>query len=312
MKKLKNFAVIGGGSWGTALACIVARVYGSALIYTPEISIEEEINNHHKNSKYLDDTILPSGITATTSLLDLAGYDVIVIAVPSHAFESVIQELKQMGLSSQTVFLIATKGMCQEPLQLFSSKMGQEFDNPYAFISGPNFAKEVAIGNFASITITSQDRSLASYIADELSSEQLDVSISTDIITVQIAGIVKNIIAIKSGILMAQGYGENARAWLVSKGLEEIAIISKALGGNQESLTLPAVIGDLVLTSYSTTSRNTKFGYEFHQNNYSKEFLASYPVLVEGASAAKLLHRFIDKYSLNLPMTSSVAKLVLV
>jgi glycerol-3-phosphate dehydrogenase (NAD(P)+) len=194
---------------------------------------------------------------------------------------------------------------------LFSTKMEQEFDNPYAFISGPNFAKEVAVGNFASITITSKDKSLAQQVADELSSEQLDVSVSTDIITVQIAGIVKNIIAIKSGILMAQGYGENARAWLVSKGLEEIAIISKALGGNQESLTLPAVIGDLVLTSYSTTSRNTKFGYEFHQNNYSKEFLANYPVLVEGASAAKLLHSFVSNYNLDLPMTSSVAKLVI-
>ena len=110
---------------------------------------------------------------------------------------------------------------------------------------------------------------------------------------------------------MAQGYGENARAWLVSKGLEEIAVISRALGGAQESLTLPAVIGDLVLTSYSTTSRNTKFGYEFHQNNYSKEFLANYPVLVEGASAAKLLHSFVSNYNLDLPMTSSVAKLVI-
>ncbi len=311
MKKLKNFAVIGGGSWGTALACLVARVYGSALIYTPEVNIADEINNHHKNSKYLDETILPSGITATTSLPDVANCDVIILAVPSHAFETVIQELKQLRLSSQTVLLIATKGMCMEPLQLFSNKIEQEFNNPYAFISGPNFAKEVAIGNFASITITSKDKSLARYIADDLSSEQLDVSISTDIITVQIAGIVKNIIAIKSGILMAQGYGENARAWLVSKGLEEIAIISRALGGSQESLTLPAVIGDLVLTSYSTTSRNTKFGYEFHQNNYSKAFLSNYPVLVEGASAAKLLHNFISKYNLDLPMTSSVAKLVL-
>ena len=311
MRKLRDFAVIGGGSWGTALACLVARVYGSALIYTPEVNISDEINNHHTNSKYLDEIILPSGITATTRLLDVASYDVIILAVPSHAFEIVIQELKQMGLSSQTVLLVATKGMCQEPLQLFSSKMEQEFDNPYAFISGPNFAKEVAVGNFASITITSKDKSLAQQVADELSSEQLDVSISTDIITVQIAGIVKNIIAIKSGILMAQGYGENARAWLVSKGLEEIGIISKALGGVQESLTLPAVIGDLVLTSYSTTSRNTKFGYEFHQNNYSREFLSNYSVLVEGVSAAKLLHNFMSKYNLDLPMTASVAKLVL-
>lgn len=311
MKKLKNFTVIGGGSWGTALACLVARIYGSALIYTPEANIVDEINNYHKNSKYLDDVILPPGITATKSLSDVASYDVIILAIPSHAFEVVIQELKQIDLPSKTVVLIATKGMCQKPLQLFSNKMEQEFSNPYAFISGPNFAKEVAIGNFASITITSKDQSLARYIADDLVSEQLDVSISTDIITVQIAGIVKNIIAIKSGILMAQGYGENARAWLISKALEEIAIISKALGGLQESLTLPAVIGDLVLTSYSTTSRNTKFGYEFHQNNYSKEFLASYPVLVEGVWAAKLLHNFMSKYNLDLPMTSSVAKLLL-
>ncbi len=311
MKKLKSFAVIGGGSWGTALACLVARVYGSALIYAQEVNIADEINNHHKNNKYLDDTLLHLGVEATISLPDVAQYDVIIVAVPSHAFETVIQELKQVGLSSKTVLLIATKGMCQVPLQLFSSKIEQEFNNPYAFISGPNFAKEVAIGNFASVTITSKDISLARYIATNLATEQLDVTISTDIVTVQIAGIVKNIIAIKSGILMAQGYGENARAWLVSKGLEEIAAISSVLGGNVESLTLPAVIGDLVLTSYSTTSRNTKFGYEFHQNNYSKEFLANYPVLVEGVMAAKLLHSFMGKYNLDLPLTSSVAKLVI-
>lgn len=307
----KNVGVVGGGSWGTALACLVTRAYGNALIYTPEMSIAGDINNHHKNSKYLDDVVLPTGITATTNLSDLMSHDILILAVPSHALETVLQELKQLKLPSKTLLLVATKGMCNEPLQLFSSKIEQEFDNPYGFISGPNFAKEVAAGNFASITITSNDILLAKQIADKLATEHLETSTSTDIITVQIAGIVKNIIAIKSGILMAGGYGENAKAWLISKGLEEIAAISKVLGGNRESLTLTAVVGDLVLTSYSTTSRNTKFGYEFHKNNYSKEFLQSYPILVEGITGARLLHHFVKNYNLDLPLTSSVAKLVL-
>ena len=153
---------------------------------------------------------------------------------------------------------------------------------------------------------------MAEQIALILSTDNLDVTVSDDIITVQIAGIVKNIAAIRSGIIQSYGAGENAKASLVSCPLQEIAMITKLLGGKAETLNLPAVIGDLVLTCYSTTSRNTTFGYEFHKNNYSKEFSQNYPILVEGVSSARLLKNFLQakKINLNLPIISSVSDVV--
>jgi len=312
MRMLENFAVIGGGSWGTALGCLMARTFGGVFLYMLEEKIVNEINNKHQNSKYLGDVILPSGVRATARIKDITASDVIILAVPSHAFAAVLLQLKQAGLAENTILLVATKGLCENPVQFFSSKIESEFDNPYAFISGPNFAKEVAEDKFTAVTISSKDASLAKVLAARLASAQLATTFSTDIITIQIAGIVKNIAAIKSGIMQAEGAGENARAWLLSRALEDIAVISKALGGNAETLTLPAVIGDLILTCYSTTSRNTKFGYEFYRSNYSREFLDNYPTLVEGVSSARLLKRFLKEHNLELelPIVSSIADIV--
>jgi glycerol-3-phosphate dehydrogenase (NAD(P)+) len=288
---------------------MASHASNGALVYTTEEKTEYEINTRHTNSKYLDNIKLCNNLIATTKLDTVLDYETIIIATPSHAFENVLKNLIALGLPQSTILLIATKGMCKSPLQLFSQKIESTINNSYGFISGPNFAKEVAQGKFSSITITSKDISLTKYVSRNLTSDNLDLTVSNDIITVQIAGIVKNIIAIKSGILQAQGQGENARAWLVSKALQEIATISNALGGSLESLTLPAVIGDLVLTSYSVTSRNTKFGYEFCKNNFSKDFLINYPVLVEGIQAAKLLKQFTTSHNIYLPITSSIAEL---
>lgn len=308
----KNFMVIGGGSWGTALACLVARATNNVGLYVIENNAVNEINNKHQNTKYLGDLILPSGIKATSNIQDIIEADVIVLAIPSYAFESMLQQLKEAGLRKDTILLIATKGLCKNPSQLFSEKIEQELDNIYAFISGPNFAKEVAEDKFTSVTISSNNLSVAKQIASILETDKLDVTISNDIITVQIASIVKNIVAIKSGIMQADGFGENAKAWLISKGLQEIAMISEKLGGKPETLCMPAVVGDLLLTCYSVTSRNTKFGYEFHQSNYSKDFLDNYPILVEGVASARLLTIFLKDHNieLDLPIIQSVANIV--
>ncbi|MFK7973881.1 MAG: NAD(P)H-dependent glycerol-3-phosphate dehydrogenase [Rickettsiaceae bacterium] len=310
MKTKQQFAIIGGGSWGTALACLVSRITGNTLLYTMESNIANEINSYNTNKKYLQNTPLCPQITATTKLEDTIHCPIIILATPSYAFESIIIKLQTLGLPNSTILLVATKGLCQNPVQLFSTKLEERLDNSYGFISGPNFAKEVAEGKFAAITITSKDLSLAQNLANQLSCDNLNTSISSDVITVQIASIVKNIIAIKSGILQAQGHGENAKAWLVSQGLQEIATIITALGGNIESLCLPAVIGDLVLTSYSTTSRNTKFGFDFYNNNYSQEFLTNYPILVEGLQAVPLIMALIKPYNLDVPIISSIFKLI--
>lgn len=307
MSANKKISVLGGGSWGSALACLATRAVGNCLVHTIEQEAADEINIQHTNSRFLGDTRLPDGLKATLNIQDTIDSDIIIIAVPSFAFVETLEDLKAVGVSDKTVFLIATKGMCENPLQLFSERIESMFKNSFGFISGPNFAKEVAQDKFASVTISSKDMDLARKIASTLSTDKLEVSITDDIITVQIAALVKNIVAIRSGMMEAEGHGENARAWLISMGLSEIKAIAGTLGGNPESLSLPAVVGDLVLTSYSKTSRNTRFGFDFHNNSYSQEYLKKYPVLVEGIASARLLKKYLSNSNLELPIISSVA-----
>lgn len=309
MNNFRKFAIIGGGSWGTAIACHIARIYDSVTIYSRSKKTIDEINAQRTNFQYLGSISLPNNIIATDDIWQVINQDVIFIVVPSIAFTSILEQLKTYNISDDTVFVIATKGISSNPVELFSERFKAQFKNPFAFFSGPNLAKEIACKKFATATISSNDINLANKLANNLSTPSFEITTTDDIITIQIAAIVKNIVAIKSGILEASAAGENAKAWLITKGLKEIAQISKAIGGKQETLLEPAVVGDLILTSYSMGSRNTKFGFELHQNNYSQEFINNYPTLVEGIEATKLIKALILKYNINLsdlPIISSV------
>ncbi len=310
MHDKKNFAVIGAGSFGTALSCMIARSTGGCLIYSNEAKVLTEINNKHTNIKYLGNCALPTGVKATEDFAYIMQSDIIVIAVPSFAFEEILNKIKQHNVANDKIILVATKGMCTNPIQLFSDKIESELNNEFGFISGPNMAKEIAEDKFTAFTITSKNIKLAASIAGILQRQNVHISTSTDLATVQIASMVKNVAAIKSGILMASGQGENAKSWLISEALQEIGIISALYGGKEESLKLPAVIGDLVLTCYSNNSRNTSFGIDFHNSGYNKELLNNYPKLVEGINAAKSVNYLIQKHKLKTPMISSVIELI--
>lgn len=302
----KKVVVYGAGSWGTALANHATTISKNTYIYSKNPKVAYEINNEHKNSYFLGDILLHDDLKATSDLSILSDADIIIIAVPSYAFAEVMLKIKELSIKKSSIIMIATKGITDNPVQLFSDFVIKHLTNPFAFISGPNFAAEVAKGLLASVTISSKDIELARQLQFIFATEKLEVSITDDIITQQIAGIVKNIVAIKSGILSAKGEGENARAALLTKGLREIAIISTQLGGRFETILEPAVVGDLVLTGYSATSRNTKFGYALHKHDYSKEFIDNYPILVEGVEAARLIGKLIDLSALDLPVISAV------
>jgi len=306
-----NFGIIGGGSWGTAIACHGARVLGSSEIYARDEEIVLDINDNHLNSKYLGDIILPPKLKATSDFVKLVKEsDILVIATPSYSFTETLEELKSAGINENTIILIATKGIANDPVELFSSRIKKILPNQFGFISGPNLAKEIAEGKFAAITISSENLEMAKYIAGLLESDNCEVTVNCDIITIQIAAVVKNITAIKSGMMDAANAGENAKAWLITKAYQEIALISSALGSDNSAMLEPAVIGDLVLTSYSVSSRNNKFGYEFHKSGYTKSFLKDYPALVEGLEGAKLIKQLTSRYNLDLPIIDSVIKMV--
>lgn len=311
MNKFKSIAIYGGGSFGTALACGVARCCNNATLFLRDNNIANEINVKKTNSKYLGEIILPNNIIATTKLTSIKDFEVIIIATPSIAFDSAIKLLKTSGISSNTVLLIATKGFANNPTELLSARVKSILpDNPIAFIAGPNLAKEIANGLLTPVTIASPDENLANKLAASLGSESFIVTTSDDIVTLQVAGAVKNIIAIKSGLYEASGQGENARALLITEALKEISILSKALGGMQSDsdiLLKPGVVGDLILTCYSKISRNARFGYELGTQEDKKKFLQEYKGLVEGREAVKLVLDFMKKYNISLPIISSIA-----
>lgn len=308
-RAIKSIAIYGAGGWGTALACQIARNYPTVLLFTRNKLVKEEIELHNTSSKYLGKDIkLPSNIVVSTSLDDIINNDVIIISVPSYAFTSVINNLKNNGLKEDTIILIATKGLSSNPISLFSDKITQVIKNPFAFISGPNFAREVASGMLTPATIASRDRSLAQHLKSAIESKNFIITTTQDIETIQISGAVKNIIAIKSGIYQALGHGENAKAGLITDGLKEIMILSEKFGGKKETMLLPAVMGDLVLTCYSKTSRNTRFGYEFALSVDKTDFLQNYHYLVEGAESVKLIIELAKTHNImeKLPVISSV------
>ncbi|HJD55957.1 MAG TPA: NAD(P)H-dependent glycerol-3-phosphate dehydrogenase [Rickettsia endosymbiont of Pyrocoelia pectoralis] len=314
MNKFKNIAICGGGSFGTSLACLAARNNKNVTLFMRDEKIVDEILHNKTNTKYLGDIKLPHHLQAATTLDNIKDFELIIIAVPSYGFDDTIKLLRTY-ISTDNILLITTKGFANNPTELFSDRLKTLLpNNPVAFLSGPNLAKELASNLPASATIASLDIDLANKIAYNLTSEFFITSAVSDIITLQVAAGLKNIFAIRSGIDMAKGQGENARATLMISALKEIALLSQALGGTPDAdiLLEAGVLGDLILTCYSSKSRNTKFGYEFGVSNNKGKFLEEYKELVEGREALKLVLELIKKYNLNMPIVSSLANILYV
>ncbi|WP_341787785.1 NAD(P)H-dependent glycerol-3-phosphate dehydrogenase [Rickettsia endosymbiont of Cantharis rufa] len=314
MNKFKNIVVYGGGGFGTSLASLAAQNCNNVTLFLRDKKIAKEILHNKTNVKYLGDIKLPAHLQATTNLDIIKDFELIIIAVPSYAFDDSIKLLKTHGISTDNTLLIATKGFARNPTELFSDRLKTLLPNsPIAFLSGPNLVKELVKNLPSSASIASLDIDVANKIANNLSSKIFTTNVTSDIVTLQMAGALKNIFAIKSGIDLAREQGENARATLIVSALKEIATLSKALGGMQENSNIlleAGVVGDLVLTCYSLGSRNTKFGYELGISSDKKKFLQEYKELVEGREALKLVLDLIKKYNLHMPIISEVAILV--
>ncbi|WCR57182.1 NAD(P)H-dependent glycerol-3-phosphate dehydrogenase [Rickettsia asembonensis] len=235
MNKFKNIAVYGGGSFGTSLASLAAQNCNNVTLFLRDEKIAKEILHKKTNIKYLGDIKLPAHLQATTNLSVIKDFELIIIAVPSYAFDDSIKLLKTHCISKDNTILIATKGFARNHTELFSDRLKTLLPHSTtAFFVGLNLAKELAKNLPTSASIASLDIDIANKIAYNLGSKNFTTNVTSDIVTLQVAGALKNIFAIKSGIDLAKEQGENARATLIVAALKEIAILSKALGGMQE------------------------------------------------------------------------------
>ncbi len=288
---MKKIAIIGGGAWGTALAIALTRSSRQhrLSLWAHSADVVETINARRINEIYLSGFELSADIEVTGDLEKaLAGADIVLGVMPSaHARE--IYRAMRPHVGPLAVFVSATKGL--EPgthariSQIIAEEMGLAPSSRMAVLSGPSFAQEVAAGDPTAIVLASADAKLAAEVQEEFSGPRFRLYTNDDVIGTEIAGAVKNVIAIAAGICTGLELGTNAVAALVTRGLAEMTRLAVALGGRRETLSGLAGVGDLILTATGELSRNRSVGIQLGKGRELKEILGSTRRVAEGVGA---------------------------
>jgi glycerol-3-phosphate dehydrogenase (NAD(P)+) len=299
--------VLGGGSWGTTVASICAR-RGPTLQWVRSEDTAQDINENHRNSKYLgDDVELADTLKATTDFTEAAECaDVIVMGVPSHGFRGVLTELAAC-LRPWVPVVSLVKGLEQGT----NYRMSQIVDeilpgHPAGILAGPNIAREVADGYAAAAVLAMPDQHLAANLANLFRTKRFRTYTTDDVVGVEMAGALKNVYAIAVGMGFALGIGENTRAMVMARAVNEMSKLGVAMGGNRDTFAGLAGMGDLIVTCTSQRSRNRHVGEQLGQGKTVDEIIASMNQVAEGVKAASVIMEFADKYGISMPIAREV------
>ena len=303
-------AVIGAGGWGTALATTMARNERDVRLWAYESDVVETMTATRENPLYLPGVRIPETVRVSNSLPDvLDGASIIILAVPSHVYRAVFSQMLPL-LNPAMVFVSAAKGIENDTLMRMSEVIldvaKPQFVPSVAAISGPTFAPEVARGEPAALVVASPDETLRLFLQTELSAPRFRLYTNPDLIGVEIAAAVKNIIAIAAGVVDGLGLGSNATAALITRGLAEITRLAVACGGKRETLSGLAGLGDLVLTSYGNLSRNRRVGVALGQGKKIDAVVAGMRMVAEGVKTAKSTVALARKLNLEMPIAEKI------
>ncbi len=304
---MAKISLIGAGAWGLAIANTIAHNKNKIAVYSNEEDVVKEVNKYHTTHR-LHGVKLSSRIVAKESIVaTVKNAQFIFIVTPSQVVKQVLLEIKESKISDKTIFITCSKGIDAGNLKLFSEVVEEVFpNNPHAAISGPNFAIEVAKKLPSITTIACKDEKVAQAIYKLMASEYFLPVISKDVINAQICGIVKNILAIGCGIIEGLKLGENAKAALLVRGVEEINNLVEKLGGNKEEFISPAGFGDLFLTCSSRDSRNNSLGFLIGKGGNPKKILSDKNTVYEGASSVKSVVELAKKHCLKMPICEMI------
>jgi len=309
---LSRIAILGGGSWGTGLAIVLAhsRRKQDIRIWVREATIAQAICERHENPVYLPGCSVPPCVQASTEIPEVLQQAYIVIgAVPSaHARE--VYAMAFPHISPESVIVSATKGlepathfrMSQVIEQVFSLRVAPRM----AVLSGPSFALEVARGEPTAVVLASRDRALATFLQAEFAGPTFRLYTNDDVLGVELAGAAKNVVAIAAGACQGLGLGHNTLAALITRGLAEMTRLIVALGGKPETLSGLAGLGDLVLTCTGSLSRNRHVGFELGRGRALHEILGEMNMVAEGVGTTAALLALARDYSIELPITEQV------
>jgi glycerol-3-phosphate dehydrogenase (NAD(P)+) len=304
---MNNVYVIGGGAWGTALAAAARRAGRNVTLYAHETEVVNAINAGAANPIYLPDVALPDGLRAVGVIADgCENCDAVILVVPAQFVRTTAQELAKT-LSKGVPVVLAAKGIEQGSLALMTEIAEDVLpDNPLAVISGPSFAKEVASGLPAAVTLACADQDLGTNLINMIASSTFRIYQSSDLIGAEIGGSVKNVLAIACGVVEGRGLGDNARAALITRGLAEMMRLGRAKGATTETMMGLAGMGDLVLTCNAMQSRNFSFGFALGQGETVEQILASRVAVTEGVTSAVSVTELAEKMGVDMPICQAV------
>lgn len=306
----EKIAVLGAGSWGTALALVLADNGHDVFIWAKNKERVDEINSRHTNSQYLPDIALPAQIKATVSLDEaLQGVEAVVLAVPTKAIREVSREVVGIASSPLTVIHVS-KGIEPDSLLRISEMIEEEMPDhllqSVVVLSGPSHAEEVSLRHPTTVAVSSASPEAAKKTQDLFMNQHFRVYTNPDLIGVEIGGALKNIIALAAGISDGLGYGDNAKAALITRGLAEIARLGTKMGANPLTFSGLAGIGDLIVTCTSVHSRNWRAGNMLGQGKKLEEVLQSMGMVVEGVRTTKAGQQLSQKYNVQMPITNAL------
>ena len=305
-----NTGLVGGGSWGTTMAALIAR-NAPVTMWARNPDTVEEINSEHTNRKYLPDARLPKAVRATVDIEEaVASKDVIVMGVPSHSFRAVLEQIKP-HVRPWVPVISLSKG-----LELSTHKRMTQLINevlpghPAGVLSGPNLAREIMAGYAAGSVVAMEDEVIVRELQKLFHSGLFRVYTNLDVIGCELGGVLKNIIAIAAGMGDGMGAGDNTRAAVITRGLAEITRLGVAMGGKRRTFAGLAGTGDLIATCTSPQSRNRTVGYELGKGRTIKEITEDMFMVAEGVNSAPAVMALAEEYGVNMPIAREVLEVV--
>jgi glycerol-3-phosphate dehydrogenase (NAD(P)+) len=305
---MRTILVLGAGSWGTALALVLARNGNKVWLWDLFPEQVQRMIATRQNASFLPESHFPDSLQPIVSLEEhVPQVNDILVVVPSHGFRETLRKIAP-HLTAQARVCWATKGLENDSGLLLHQVAEQELgtQRQLAVLSGPSFAKEVAAGLPTAVTIASPITKYAQDLVTLFHNHSFRPYTSTDIIGVQTGGAVKNIMAIAAGIADGLGFGANTRAALITRGLMEIVRFGTALGGQHETFMGLAGLGDLLLTCTDNQSRNRRFGYALAQGAESQQAQTDIGQVVEGVRTTREVNRLAQKLDINMPIVEQV------
>ena len=311
---IEKIGVIGAGAWGTALAMLLADKGHDVTLWMYEKDLAEETTRTRENRVYLPGFTLPASITITSSFETAVRDTPIVLSVlPSHTVRSVAK-LYAPFLAKDAIIISASKGIEIETLmplsEVFKDVLPEPFHERLCFLSGPSFAKEVAQKMPTAVALAAYDPSIAKSVQENFSSPYFRVYTNDDVVGVEVAGSLKNVVAIAAGVLEGMGYGYNTMAALLTRGLAEMARLGLAMGGSLQTFSGLAGMGDLVLTCTGGLSRNRTLGARLGKGEKLDDILKSTKTVAEGVKTAKAARALANKFGVDMPIVEEVYQLL--